>query len=318
MKKDKKILFITFDLSGYYNLIAEELKCQFQHVDCYNIASIDKHKYKHVFQKIYAAFYKIAFKKKLKNYYQLQPLVEKISTQKYDYTVLVRPDLFFDDQLDILKNASNHFIAYYHDSINNIKRKKEVIHFFDTVYSYEKKDVLDYNLEFLSNFIYLDQPVESGAIKYDAFTIMSDDYRLKTLEKLAEHLNKQEIRFEFLVQSDKKEPTKNIHYIKERKNNKQVLEYLKQTKVIVDIHKYGIQDGLTFRIFESLYFEKKLITTNADIKSYDFYNPNNIFVLNPESEISIPEDFFNTPYEKVPEDIYQKYHYTSWIKTILS
>jgi len=37
---DKKILFITYDLSGYYDAIHDELNTQYKHVDYYNIASL--------------------------------------------------------------------------------------------------------------------------------------------------------------------------------------------------------------------------------------------------------------------------------------
>ena len=86
--------------------------------------------------------------KKLKNYYKYQSLINEVKNNSYDITLVVRPDLFFDTQLSSLKNTTNYFVAYYHDSINNIKRKSEVIHFFDKVYSYEKADVENYNLEF--------------------------------------------------------------------------------------------------------------------------------------------------------------------------
>lgn len=315
---DKKILFITYDLSGYYDAIHDELNKQYKHVDYYNIASLKKYKYKHIFEKAYAAMYKIITKNKLKNFHKLQPIIEATAGKTYDYILIVRPDLFFDSQLAILKSKTENFIAYYHDSINNITRKKEVISFFDKVYSYEKKDVTDFNLSFLPNFIYLNQEHTKTASVYDAFTIMSKDFRFNTLEKLATYFKKKDIKYEFLVQSDKQIESEIIHFIQERKNNKQVLAYLLKTDIIVDIHKYGVQDGLTFRVFESLFFEKKLITTNADIKNYDFYNPNNIHVIEPDSEINIPDTFFNTPYQTIPTEIYQKYHYTSWLKTILS
>ncbi|MBU2940677.1 hypothetical protein KO494_14105 [Lacinutrix sp. C3R15] len=316
--KDKKILFITYDLSGYYDSIHNQLNKQYKHVDYYNIASLKKYKYKHIFEKAYAAIYKLFTKNKLKNYYKLQPIIEATAGKTYDYILIVRPDLFFDSQLSILKSKTKNFIAYYHDSINNITRKKEVIPFFDKVYSYEKKDVKDYNLKFLPNFIYLNQDFKKTVPTYDAFTIMSKDFRFNTLKKLATYLKKKQVKYEFLVQSDKKTESKLIHFIQDRKNNKQVLEYLLKTNIIVDIHKYGVQDGLTFRVFESLFLEKKLITTNADIKTYDFYNPNNIHVIEPDSEIHIPKTFLNTPYQPIPSEIYQKYHYTNWLKTILS
>ena len=213
------------------------------------------------------------------------------------------------------------FIAYFHDSINNIPRKKDVIQFFDKVYSYEKKDVKNFNLNFITNFIYLNQPIPSiSDFDQDTFTIMSNDYRKDTLKNLAHYLNNKSIRNKFLIHTDKKpnEGEKLLTYINKRKNNVQVLEYLKKTRIIVDIHKFGIQDGLTFRVFESLYLNKKIITTNADIKNYDFYNPNNIAIISPEEPITIPDDFFISSYEKIPNKIYENYLFSNWIKEILT
>ena len=273
------------------------------------------------FQKIYSSLYRLFTGLKLKNYYKTQPIIEKYRDKKYDYILIVRPDIFFDSQLLELKKMTPNFIAYFHDSINNIPRKKDVIQFFDKVYSYEKKDVKDFNLNFITNFIYLNQPIPSiSEFDQDTFTIMSNDYRKETLKNLAHYLNNKSIRNKFLIHTDKKpnEGEKLLTYIHKRKNNAQVLEYLKKTRIIVDIHKFGIQDGLTFRVFESLYLNKKIITTNTDIKNYDFYNPNNIAIISPEEPITIPNDFFISPYEKIPNEIYENYLFSNWIKEILT
>lgn len=318
MMKDKNILFITYDLSGYYDNIPKALNKHFANVESHNMANI-KFKYKNIFQRIHSSLYKILKKQKLKNFYKLQPIIESTEGKNYEYIVIVRPDLFFDSQLIKLKSRTENFVAYYHDSINNIERKKDVIHFFDKVYAYEKKDVKEYGLQFLPNFIYLDDYIKSSKSKYDGFTVMSKDYRLETLKKVASFFQNNNLSYSFLVHSDKVQPkSDSITFVTERLNNQQVLEQINQCKFIVDIHKYGIQDGLTFRVFESLFFEKKLITTNADIKTYNFYNPNNIHVIDPKSEVNIPEDFFNKPYEPLTQELYQKYHYNSWINTVLS
>lgn len=315
--KDKNILFITYDLSGYYNCIHEELIKQFANVDYYNMANL-KFKYKNAFQKTYSGIYKLITKKKLKNYYKLQPILNETQGKKYDYILIVRPDLFFDSQLKKLKNKTENFIAYYHDSINNITRKKEVIHFFDKVYSYEKKDVTDYNLEFIPNFIYLNSYSKNTNFKYDLFTIMSCDYRMSLLNNLAKELQKNKISYQFLVQHDKPKKSDLITYITTRKNNQEVLELINNSKILVDIHKYNTQQGLTFRVFESLFFNKKLITSNQDIKNYSFYNPNNILIIKEGEEISIPANFLNTAYTPVPKEIYLKHHHTTWISTVLN
>ena len=317
--KSEKILFITFDLSGYYDCIKNELNKQYKDVDYYNLEDYKNLPYTNLFQRIKSFYYKKVKKLKLKNFYKYQPLIEEISNKKYDVTLIVRPDLFFDSQLETIRKNSKTLIAYYHDSINNIPRKKDVIHFFDKVYSYEKKDVENYNLSFIPNFIYLEDPKKNKVSEISFFTIMSKDYRFDSLLKLAVYLKNKNYDCELLVHTDKKQaPNDYINFIHERKNNAQVLEYIQKHSFIVDIHKYGIQDGLTFRVFESLYFEKKLITSNLDIKNYDFYNPNNIFIVEDFNSINIPDSFFQSPYTKIPDEIYNKYHYSHWLKTILN
>jgi len=317
--KSKKILFITFDLSGYYDCIKDELEKQYKDVDYYNLADYKNLPYTGIAQRIKSFYYKKFKKLKIKNFYKYEPLIEEISNKKYDITLIVRPDLLFDSQLQVIRNNSKTLIAYYHDSINNIPRKKDVIHFFDKVYSYEKIDVENYNLSFIPNFIYIDDQKTKTVSGTSFFTIMSKDYRFDSLQLLAIYLKNKNYECEFLVHTDKKQAQNNyINFIHERKNNAQVLAYIQKHSIIVDIHKYGIQDGLTFRVFESLFFEKKLITSNLDIKNYDFYNPNNILVIEDFKSIDIPESFILTPYEKIPDEIYNKYHYSHWLKTILS
>jgi hypothetical protein len=61
---------------------------------------------------------------------------------------------------------------------------------------------------------------------------------------------------------------------------------------------------------------KKLITTNSDIVNYDFYNPNNIHLID-ENNPMIPTSFFESKYEDIPESIYKKYTIDSWLHEML-
>lgn len=67
--ENKKVLFITFDMSGYYTNVYNELKERYEHVDFYNTATMN-YKYKNVFERLYSFIYKIFTGKKLKNYYK--------------------------------------------------------------------------------------------------------------------------------------------------------------------------------------------------------------------------------------------------------
>lgn len=68
-------------------------------------------------------------------------------------------------------------------------------------------------------------------------------------------------------------------------NNKKIM----QSKNIIDCPKEG-QTGLTIRTFEALGSSKKLITTSKSIRNYDFYKPENIYIV--DGEIDSNNIFF--------------------------
>jgi hypothetical protein len=85
---------------------------------------------------------------------------------------------------------------------------------------------------------------------------------------------------------------------------------------VLDIE-HPSQLGLTMRTFETLGACKKLITTNENIRETDFYNENNILVIDRFNIEKIPESFFNTPYIPLSEDIYKKYSISKWLDDAL-
>ena len=78
-------------------------------------------------------------------------------------------------------------------------------------------------------------------------------------------------------------------------NRDQCLDILKKSKAVIDCP-IPNQNGLTMRTFEALALNTKLITTNKNIKEYEFYTENNIYVVDDETE-AIPTDFFIKPFD---------------------
>ena len=72
---------------------------------------------------------------------------------------------------------------------------------------------------------------------------------------------------------------------------------------------------MSFRIFEALALQKKIITSNLSIKQYDFYNPKSIFVLDTDN-INIPIEFIESPFYSIDNTIYEKYTIKNWVKTV--
>ena len=93
------------------------------------------------------------------------------------------------------------------------------------------------------------------------------------------------------------------------------LDVLRKTNTVFDIQHY-MQSGLTIRTIEAIGSKRKLITANENIKKYDFYNSNNIYVLNEQNWGGI-EDFIRHKYEPIPEEIHKKYSISSWLKTMI-
>ena len=63
---------------------------------------------------------------------------------------------------------------------------------------------------------------------------------------------------------------------------------------------------------EALFLERKLITNKTDIKNYDFYNHDNIFILG-EDNINEIKEFINKPYKKIDQDIIDYYDFDQWL-----
>lgn len=95
----------------------------------------------------------------------------------------------------------------------------------------------------------------------------------------------------------------------------EVLKFLGKTKAILYLG-YGSQECVTIRVQESLVHEIKLITDCAWLKNYDFYHPDNIFILG-EDEIESLPDFLNKPYIKVESSIEKNIYFTDLVEQIV-
>lgn len=95
-------------------------------------------------------------------------------------------------------------------------------------------------------------------------------------------------------------------------------EYLTQLEscdVLLDVNQEG-QAALTMRVMEAVYLSKKLITGNRHILTYDFYDPDNIFIL-PEKGLPAPEEirrFLHTPFRPYPDAVLEHYSFEHWLQ----
>jgi 1,5-rhamnosyltransferase len=77
------------------------------------------------------------------------------------------------------------------------------------------------------------------------------------------------------------------------------------------------QTGVTLRIVESIVNGIKLITNNSRIEGYDFYSPDNIFILGKDNLEDLPV-FLDKPYKPLPSSLIEEYFVDFGVYQILN
>ena len=280
--------------------------------------TVPKYTYKNTTEHIINSLSKILFNRNIKKIHERKIIQQRLKSlrKNYDLIFIIRPDILTDSELQFLKSKTNNFIAYYWDAMAFFPRKKKIIPYFNKVYSFDTEDCRKYNLELLTNFYYYEP--EPVVMENTLFCISHlEKRRYELFNKMGKYLEENNINFRFMTrQSVEKLKSPYIEYMKESIPYPEMLKLLNHYAVILDIAKPN-QAGLSFRIFESLGMNKKIITNNRAVMEYDFYNSNNILVIDFDNLV-IPKSFFQTPFQPVDEAIKQQYHLRSFVKTVVS
>lgn len=313
-----KITIISYDNWGLNNHLKNALE-QKGHTVCHINFFEFKYKYPDFKTKLYNFILKTVTNKNIKNTYYGNEILKKLgeNPEIQDIILTIKGDFIEPKSILEFKKFTKKSIAYFNDSISRCPKIKQVASAFDEVYSFEKGDCKKHNLNFITNWIYPIKTNHTNNEKYQVYNISSKDKRTAILSKIASILKEKKIKYKIIIFHKKNkvnDPNLEFTYIQipltEVNNN------LYNSQVLLDINRKG-QNGLSFRVFESIGLEKKLITTNADIKNYEFYNPNNILVID-EKKTDIPLSFFNNQYEKIPKELFEKYTLEKWINQVFN
>jgi hypothetical protein len=255
------------------------------------------------------------FDRNLKKEHKMRVLKKKLlQNPEQDVILVVRPDVLEKSVLAFLRTRAKKVISYYYDAIGNIPEKQNLLAYFDEVYSFEKADVEKFGLKFITNFIPVDEP-DKCANEKGVFHISSYDSRAKTIVDVARQLEKFEYPYTFVVKSGRPLDSKFLNVILEYVDCKEVMQLMKESSIILDVQKEN-QEGLSFRVFEALGYDKKLITTNEDVRNYDFYNPENILIVDRENPV-VTKSFLLNEHVPVPKIVKDKYRRGAWIQEVL-
>jgi len=277
--------------------------------------------YKNSFQRIQNFFSKLFLRRNQKKIFYNKKIKERLEAvfkehPHFDDILILRPDLI-KKHLPFTKTHGKRFIAHFWDSFSRIPDGKKTIHYFDKFFSFEPKDVKKHKLLFLPNFYSPDLAIDkNNQPQFDLSYVASYDRRAETMEKILVSLAPLDLKTNINVLATKTIGSKNkneksIRWFTDVLPRKETIRIMNDSTVLLDIAQPK-QEGLSFRIFDAMLLEKKIITTNHSVVTYDFFDPKNIFIW--KSEDTIPsKDFFTTPYSPVPVEIVKRYSLQNWV-----
>lgn len=320
----KRVLFIPIGMYNYDQEIEKELKRQnfdvttFCTLPSYNMVE-------RIYNKLTGDKYiQNKSKKRQRDFFEKDK-------QNYDY-VFVIVGTYLDQTMfeDYRKgHPDSKFIIYFWDDIKKLENSSWLVKNFDEIFSFDSEDVSQYSFKFLPLFYCPAHLYNNEDKKYDlCLTGSWHDERMELWNKIVNRyaLNRDRV-FLFLLGSKFK------HYLcwifpnsKEFLSGKYIhlrkitfeatADIMKQSKATLDVQCKG-QSGLTMRSIESIGTYTKLITTNRNITSYDFYDSQNIAIIDRDNP-QIEDSFWTTGYKTVPEEIREKYSLQSWVATIFN
>ena len=326
--RGKKILFFAPSFFNYEKMMAEKMREIGAEVDLYDVRSVTSPRDR--------ALLKISpqiFNKRSMQYYE--GIINENEGKDYDYILIVKCDMTPVSILEKFKTVfpNAKLCLYLYDSVKNIPGITKKFKYFDTLHSFDLDDCEKYpELKFRPLFFgdQFRKEKHEGDYKYDISfcgTIHSDRYAvIKQVQKIAEERNLKCYWFLYLqskfiyrfYKATKKEFSRadESTFSFDKMSAAEIAKVVDESRIILDIQ-HPKQTGLTMRTIEMIGMNKKLITTNNSIKKYDFYNTDNVAVVDREN-ITIPEGFLNSSYHKLPIDVYEKYSLKNWVLKVLS
>ncbi len=253
------------------------------------------------------------------------PLLPKTLWYKTD---VLKEDLKYIVLIDVLitshyiKWIQQHFpeaqINYVYDNMVGRARNLYPDQIPDGVrlWTYDDNDAQKYKIKLYKHHMYFPSYVKpKQQPEYDVFFIGRDKGRGEMLLELQHRFEAQGLRTKFVITKDGRFSS-NKPYYRPEISYEEVREHLTKSKAVLNVILKG-QTGITVRDLESVFFGIKLITTNPHIRDFDFYCPENMFILE-EDNIDMVRDFLNKPTAKIGDEILDSHLPQMWLDEVFN
>ncbi len=186
------------------------------------------------------------------------------------------------------------------------------------IWSYSKADIEKYkiyNIRYNTQFFFdcLVPQKKYFDIKTEVFFLGRIKHREDMLDSCIKLLRRYNIKTKAYVVADERHKiSKHEFQFVDEMNYDAVLQEVATSRALLDLY-LDNQAGLSLRVMEALFFNKKLITNNINIDKFDFYSAANIFIIGKDNEKNL-EYFIYSECKEICWDIKCKYLYSSWLQ----
>jgi hypothetical protein len=319
----KRILFFAVRYFGYENQIIAELQRRGAEVDY-----LPDRPFNTPLMNAFSRYSRAAIMRFATSFYRRK--LHEFGHKAYDLVFVINGQTLSQSLLRQLREEQvrAHFLFYIWDSMQNKPKAREILSFFDECITFDPEAATQYGMKLLPLFFAPGFDGGDENPEYDlSFVGTAHSDRIKIIRDLDKNLEPSTKRFwypflqapwVFYIQklinpAFKIAKPQDFHY--EPLPFKQVQQIFRASRAIVDME-HPRQTGLTMRTFEALGAGKKLITTNQSIRNYDFFDPQNIHIID-RNDASVPTSFIKADFNPVDSRLRYKYSLSGWLDNIL-
>ena len=259
-------------------------------------------------------------------------LLEEFDAKHYDIVLVVNGQVLSKRMLQRLHTSfpAAQYVLYMWDSLANRNNIRNNFSLFDRIYTFDPQDAARYQLRFRPLFYSRNFKVvpEAHSMRYHiSFVGTAHSDRFAVIDRVRKQLPEEICAYWYLylqapwVLQIYRWIKPNMRHARYQDfhftplDRQTVQSVFAESRAILDIE-HPRQIGLTMRTFEALGAGKKLVTTNMNVRNYDFYSEDNVCVID-RADPRIPARFLDTPFTALPESIRRRYSIEGWLEELL-
>lgn len=247
----------------------------------------------------------------------------RLQNKTYDIAFFIRADMYSEKLIKKVRRQTKKMVSYQWDGIDMYPRILDYYKYFDRKLVFDGNDIRkypQYNLLPLSIYHYTENIFHDPAKEeIDLFYIgVGLDERIKLASNIENYSKKNGLKFKAILtipEFREEKRTESVSLQHQGISLEENESFTSKSKAVVDF-KMNTHNGVAFRFFECLNQEQKFVSNNHNLKLYDFYHPDNIFITDFEDLTGLKE-FLQKPYHKIDRKIVEKYGIKNWLNYAL-